>query len=72
MISNSGRFREDLLSRINLWTFQMPGLRDRPEDIEPNIKYELDRFAGSWALLLLQSIRVIRPSDDEHSRRLLS
>lgn len=41
----SGRFREDLLSRINLWTFQMPGLRDRPEDIEPNIKYELDRFA---------------------------
>ncbi len=41
----SGRFREDLLSRINLWTFRMPGLRDRPEDIEPNIKYELDRFA---------------------------
>jgi len=39
------RFREDLLARINLWTFEMPGLRHRPEDIEPNLYYELDRFA---------------------------
>lgn len=41
----AGRFREDLLARINLWTFQLPGLKDRPEDIEPNIEYELERFA---------------------------
>ncbi len=41
----NNRFREDLLSRINLWTFHIPGLCDRPEDIEPNLKYELDRFA---------------------------
>jgi len=40
-----GRFREDLLARINLWTFHMPGLRDRPEDIEPNLTYELDQYA---------------------------
>ena len=40
-----GRFREDLLARINLWTFYMPGLRDRPEDIEPNLTYELDQYA---------------------------
>ena len=40
-----GRYREDLLARINLWTFHMPGLADRPEDIEPNLQYELDRFA---------------------------
>ncbi len=40
-----GCFREDLLARINLWTFDMPALRDRREDIEPNIEYELDRFA---------------------------
>lgn len=39
------RFREDLLARLNLWTFCLPGLRDRPEDIEPNLQYELDRFA---------------------------
>ena len=41
----AGRFREDLLARINLWTFQLPGLARRPEDIRPNLAYELDRFA---------------------------
>ena len=40
-----GKFREDLLARINLWTFTMPGLRDRPEDIEPNLEYELEEYA---------------------------
>ena len=38
-------FREDLLARLNLWTFRLPSLRERPEDIEPNLDYELDRFA---------------------------
>lgn len=37
-----GEFREDLLARINLWTFRMPSLRERPEDIEPNLEYELE------------------------------
>jgi transcriptional regulatory protein RtcR len=41
----AGRFREDLLARINMWTFVLPALRERPEDIEPNIEYELDRHA---------------------------
>src|SRR5580704_14800249 len=40
-----GRFREDLLARINLWSFTLPGLRSRPEDIEPNIQFELDQYA---------------------------
>jgi len=40
-----GRFREDLLARINLWTFQLPALRDRREDIEPNVEFELEQFA---------------------------
>ena len=42
-----GSFREDLLARINLWTFRLPGLADRREDIEPNLEYELDRFSQS-------------------------
>jgi len=40
-----GRFREDLLARINLWTFTLPGLKSRPEDIEPNLQFEADQFA---------------------------
>ncbi len=41
----AGNFREDLFARLNLWTFALPGLADRREDIEPNLDYELDRFA---------------------------
>jgi transcriptional regulatory protein RtcR len=41
----AGRFREDLLARMNLWTFKLPGLAERPEDIEPNLDYELEQFA---------------------------
>jgi DNA-binding NtrC family response regulator len=40
-----GRFRDDLYARLNLWTFTLPGLADRREDIEPNLDYELDRYA---------------------------
>lgn len=41
-----GRFREDLYARINMWTFALPGLAQRREDIAPNVEYELQRFAG--------------------------
>ena len=39
-------FREDLLARINLWTFRLPGLRDRIEDLEPNVDFELEQFSA--------------------------
>jgi transcriptional regulatory protein RtcR len=38
-----GRFREDLFARINLWSYALPGLAARPEDLEPNIDYLLAR-----------------------------
>lgn len=41
----AGRFREDLWARLNTWTFFLPSLKDRIEDIEPNIEFELQRFA---------------------------
>ena len=40
---NQQKFREDLQARINLWTFALPGLAERREDIGPNLDYELDR-----------------------------
>jgi transcriptional regulatory protein RtcR len=43
---NEGTFRDDLLARINLWTFELPGLRERPEDFAPNFDYELERFGS--------------------------
>jgi len=38
-----GRFREDLLARIDLWHFELPRLRDRLEDLEANLDFELKR-----------------------------
>ncbi len=40
-----GRFRDDLLARLNLWTYRLPGLSERIEDIEPNLEFELERWS---------------------------
>jgi transcriptional regulatory protein RtcR len=48
----SGSFRVDLLSRINLWTFRLPGLVERREDIEPNVEYELRQVAVSTGRMI--------------------
>ena len=42
---HQGRFREDLLARLNLWTYELPGLAQRVEDIEPNLDFELERWS---------------------------
>jgi len=41
----AGRFREDLLARLALWTFHIPALRERPEDLAPNLEYEIERVS---------------------------
>lgn len=43
---SEGYFRDDLLSRINLWTFDLPGLKQRLEDIEPNLQFELNKHTA--------------------------
>jgi transcriptional regulatory protein RtcR len=42
----AGRFREDLFARVNLWTYELPGLAQRHEDIEPNLDYLLTQFSA--------------------------
>lgn len=42
--ARAGDFREDLLARLDLWTYTLPGLRDRREDIEANVEYELRKY----------------------------
>jgi len=38
-----GKFRDDLYARLNLWTFRLPGLSERREDIEVNLTLELSK-----------------------------
>jgi transcriptional regulatory protein RtcR len=40
----NGRFREDLLARLDLWTYELPSLKERIEDFEPNIDFELNKI----------------------------
>ncbi|MFC6981504.1 sigma 54-interacting transcriptional regulator [Microbulbifer taiwanensis] len=44
--AREGTFRADLLARIDLWTYELPSLKDRIEDLEPNIDYELEAFSN--------------------------
>lgn len=39
-----GDFREDLLARIDCWNFKLPSLRERLDDLEPNIDFELEKI----------------------------
>ncbi|MCA9618370.1 MAG: sigma 54-interacting transcriptional regulator, partial [Myxococcales bacterium] len=59
-----GAFREDLLARIDVWTFTLPGLRERPEDIEPNLDHELDR----WTQRLGRRVTMSREARDAFLR----
>ncbi len=50
-----GTFREDLLARINLWTYRLPGLRDRREDIAPNLDFEIAKATASLGVNVTMS-----------------
>jgi transcriptional regulatory protein RtcR len=55
-----GRFRDDLFARINLWTFRLPALTERREDIAPNVDYELEQFQARTG----QTVRFSREARD--------
>lgn len=42
----AGTFRADLFARLNTWTFFLPSLKDRLEDLPANIDYELGRLGS--------------------------
>jgi len=52
MMVAEGSFREDLFARINLWSYVLPGLNKRREDLAPNIDYELERYASENGQLI--------------------
>ena len=44
----SGAFRSDLYFRLNVVTIHIPALRERKEEIEPLVKYFLERFNSEF------------------------
>lgn len=64
----AGRFREDLYARINLWTYDLPGLVDRPEDIEPNLVYLLNQFSQEYG----QMVRFNKEARERYMRFAIS
>ena len=39
---HEGLFREDLIARLDLWTYHLPSLQQRIEDVEPNLDFEIE------------------------------
>jgi DNA-binding NtrC family response regulator len=52
-VTSDGRFRADLLYRINSFQINLPPLRERPEDVEPIAQHLLKQLAGPAAPELL-------------------
>ena len=47
-MANKGSFRNDLITRINLWSYELPSLAKRTEDLEPNLDFELERYSQRY------------------------
>jgi transcriptional regulator with PAS, ATPase and Fis domain len=47
-----GKFRSDLLFRINNFQIHLPPLRERPEDIEPLVEYFLSKYGPNGRIKL--------------------
>jgi len=47
---DQGKFRADLYYRLNILPFDVPALRERRDDIEPLVKFYLDRLSEKYSL----------------------
>lgn len=54
----AGKFRKDLYYRINVYSIDIPSLKDRVDDIEPIAKY----FIGRFSMLMNKKITAIAKS----------
>lgn len=57
-----GAFREDLLARLDLWTYRLPSLKDRIEDFEPNLDFEVEKIRERLGIM----IRFSREARDQY------
>ncbi|WP_324673249.1 sigma 54-interacting transcriptional regulator [Hymenobacter sp. GOD-10R] len=55
----AGHFRADLYYRLNVFPIKLPALRERPEDIEPLIRFFLERLTKKMA----KPVRGLRERD---------
>ncbi|HXG48344.1 MAG TPA: sigma 54-interacting transcriptional regulator [Methylomirabilota bacterium] len=53
-MTREGRFREDLLYRLNVVQLRVPPLREHPEDIGPLAAHFLDRFCADNGLAAME------------------
>jgi DNA-binding NtrC family response regulator len=63
---SSGRFREDLLYRLNTVVIHLPPLRDRREDILPLAEHYLARYAERYKRTFAGFDRAARQALDSH------
>ncbi|MFQ3245892.1 MAG: transcriptional regulatory protein RtcR [Arenicella sp.] len=47
-MATEGLFRKDLITRINLWSYELPSLSERIEDFEPNLDFEVARYSQRY------------------------
>ena len=47
-MSDEGLFRKDLITRINLLSYELPSLAKRMEDFEPNLDFELAKYSERY------------------------
>ena len=59
-----GRFREDLIARLDLWTYHLPPLKERVEDIEPNLDFEIEKSRSRLGTM----VRFSREARDRYIR----